>query len=346
MKSPVPYFGSKQRIAPWIASLLPAHEHYVEPFAGGLSVLLAKTQSLMETVNDLDGELMTFWRVLRDRPQDLVRVCALTPHARAEHAAAYSPAPDGDDLETARRVFIRLTQGRSGTLRRTGWRHYIDPCGSATSMSDRLDAAVTRLATAAERLHEVSLDCRPALDLIEKYGRGRDVLLYVDPPYLGSTRPWSNYRVEMKGEQEHRDLAAALVACRATVVLSGYDSPLYAELYEGWHRYEQKTMTGNAKTAKDRTEVLWSNRPLAGQDGLFAVGRLRPWARLADWADWEIRVRRGAWATTRPRTAVLASAFALTQPGRALYAWRHRNDPPPPKSPPVRVRRLYEDGQS
>jgi hypothetical protein len=72
----------------------------------------------------------------------------------------------------------------------------------------------------------------------------------------------------------------------------------------------------------------------------YAVGRLRPWDRLADWADWEIRVRRGAWATTGPRTAALAAAFALTQPGRALHAWRHRNDPPPPKSPPVRVRRV------
>jgi DNA adenine methylase len=270
MKSPVPYFGSKQTIAPWIASLLPDHEHYVEPFAGGLSVLLAKAPSLMETVNDLDGQLMTFWRVLRERPQDLIRACALTPHAHAEHAAAFTEEP-GDDLEIARRVWVRLTQGRGGTLRRTGWRHYIDPCGSGTSMPDRLDASVTRLAAAAERLHEVSLECRPALDLIGKYGRGREVLLYVDPPYLGSTRAWSNYRVEMKGEDAHRELAAALVDCRATVVLSGYDSPLYAELYDGWHRYATAAMTGNAKADKSRIEVLWANRPLGDQLDLFAT---------------------------------------------------------------------------
>ncbi|MFD4596783.1 DNA adenine methylase [Streptomyces sp. NPDC058464] len=269
MKPPVPYFGSKQTIADWIVDLLPAHEHYVEPFAGGLSVLLAKRPSLMETVNDLDGQLMTFWRVLRERPQDLIRACALTPHAHAEQIAAYADAPDGDDLETARRVWVRLTQGRSGTLRRTGWRHYIDPCGSGTSMPDRLDASVTRLAAAAERLHEVSLECRPALDLIGKYGRGREVLLYVDPPYLGTTRQWSNYRVEMKGEQEHRELAAALGDCRATVVLSGYHSPLYDELYDGWHRYETSTATGNAKGDKARTEVLWANQPLGDQLGLF-----------------------------------------------------------------------------
>ena len=82
LKSPVPYFGSKQRIAHWITSLLPDHDHYVEPFAGSLSVLLAKAPSRRETVNDLDAELMTFWRVLRDQPAELLRACMLTPHSR------------------------------------------------------------------------------------------------------------------------------------------------------------------------------------------------------------------------------------------------------------------------
>jgi DNA adenine methylase len=271
MKSPVPYFGSKQRIAPWIVSLLPDHDHYVEPFAGGLSVLLAKRQSPMETVNDLDGELMTFWRVLRDQPTELIRACALTPHSRAELAATWEPTDD--DLELARRIWCRLAQGRSGTLRNTGWRHYIDPAGSATSMPGYLEAYVDRLAAAAERLHRVSLESLPALDLITKYGKQPRVLLYVDPPYLGTTRGWgNNYRCEMKTELEHRELAAALADCKAAVVLSGYDSPLYLELYDGWHRHEQPTMTGNATTDKGRTEVLWSNVRLGDQLDLFADG--------------------------------------------------------------------------
>ncbi|MGW5691499.1 DNA adenine methylase [Streptomyces asiaticus] len=268
MKSPVPYFGGKQRIAPWIVSLLPDHDHYVEPFGGSLSVLLAKRPAPMETVNDLDGELMTFWRVLRDRPAELLRVCMLTPHSRAELAATWDPTDD--DLELARRIWCRLAQGRSGTLRNTGWRHYIDPAGSATSMPGYLEAYVNRLAAAAERLHAVSLEALPALDLIAKYGKQSRVLLYVDPPYLGSTRGWgNNYRVEMKTELEHRELAAALADCKAAVVLSGYHSPLYDELYEGWHRYEQTTMTGNATSDKGRTEVVWSNRVLGGQYDLF-----------------------------------------------------------------------------
>lgn len=268
MKSPVPYFGSKQRIAPWIASLLPDHGHYVEPFAGGLSVLLAKRPAPMETVNDLDGELMTFWRVLRDRPEELLRACFLTPHGRAELAATWDPTTD--ELELARRIWCRLAQGRSGTLRNTGWRHYIDPAGSSTSMPGYLEAYANRLAAGAERLHAVSLDALPALEVIARYGSRPGVLLYVDPPYLGETRGWgNNYRCEMKTAGEHRELAAALADCKATVVLSGYDSPLYAELYDGWHRYTQAAMTGNAKTDKARTEVLWANRPLGDQLDLF-----------------------------------------------------------------------------
>lgn len=269
MKSPVPYFGSKQRIAPRIVSLLPDHDHYVEPFAGGLSVLLAKAPSRMETANDLDGELMTFWRVLRDRPDDLLRACLLTPHSRSELAATWDPTED--ELELSRRIWCRLAQGRSGTLRNTGWRHYIDPAGSVTSMPGYLEAYVGRLAAAAERLRAVSLENLPALDLIAKYGAQPKVLLYVDPPYLGATRGWgNNYRVEMKTEAEHRALAAALADCRSSVVLSGYDSPLYAELYDGWHRQEMATMTGNAISNKGRTEVLWSNCEMAGQGSLFA----------------------------------------------------------------------------
>ncbi|MFZ4206805.1 DNA adenine methylase [Streptomyces griseoincarnatus] len=271
MKSPVPYFGSKQRVADWIVSLLPQHGHYVEPFCGGLSVLLAKSPSAMETVNDLDGDLVNFWRVLRDRPAELARVCELTPHSRAELTGAWEPTED--ELERARRVWVRLSQGRGGMMRRSGWRHYTTTSRSSFSMPDHLDAYRDRLLPAAERLMSVSLECLPALTVIGKYGAAADVLLYVDPPYLGTTRSHRNrYGEEMRGEREHRDLAAALNDCRAAVVLSGYHSPLYDELYTDWHQYAQQTTTGNAAGERARVEVLWSNRPLGAQPGLFEVG--------------------------------------------------------------------------
>lgn len=271
MKPPIGYYGSKNRIADQIAALFPQHLHYVEPYAGSLAVLLAKPPSQMETVNDLDGDIVTFWRVLRDRPDDLARVCALTPHARTEHATAWAGLQrPADELETARRVWVLLTQGRSGTLRKTGWRYYINPRGSTASMPAYLEAYRNRLAPAAERLMSVSLEARPALEIIAAYGQHPEVLLYVDPPYLSETRGGTNYRHEMQRPEQHMELATALAECNAAVVLSGYHSPLYDELYAGWHRHEIRTGTGQGGTYEQRIEVLWSNRPLGLQPALFA----------------------------------------------------------------------------
>ncbi len=273
LKPPLTYYGGKTTIAPQIASLLPAHDHYVEPFAGSLAVLLAKRPSRMETVNDLDGDLVTFWRVLRDRPLDLERVCAFTPHSRSEYETCRDFEASTDELETARRVWVRLTQGRGGQLRRvTGWRHFKDPGGSSFGMPGYLEAYRERFAPAAVRLIGVSLEARPALELIESYGSHPKALLYVDPPYLGSTRQWGNqYRHEMRTDDEHRELAAALRAIPAAVVLSGYPSDLYdVELYSDWDRIEIATQNSQGGARSERTEVLWSNRTFPAADlGLF-----------------------------------------------------------------------------
>lgn len=265
MRPPAPYFGSKQTIAQRLVALMPPHQHYVEPFCGSLAVLLEKPPVAHETVNDLDGALVTFWRVLRDRPDDLARVASLTPHSRVEHHAAYDLA-GCDELEVARRVWVQLTQGRGGTRRRTGWRFYRDPANSSTSMPGYLRGYVARMPPAAERLARVSLEARPALDVIRDYGSEPEVLLYVDPPYLGSTRSSRQYVVEMSRPEEHRELAEALLDCRAAVVLSGYASALYDELLAGWSRVELDAFTGQAGDAQARTEVLWSNRPLRQPD--------------------------------------------------------------------------------
>ncbi|MFI9406878.1 DNA adenine methylase [Nocardia sp. NPDC052316] len=276
MKPPMAYYGGKTTIAAKIADMLPEHGHYVEPFAGSLAILLAKPTARMETVNDIDGDLMTFWRVLRDRPEDLARVCALTPHSRAEHEASHGDLSGLEDLERARRVWVRITQSRTGTLRRTGWRHHVDPNGSGVSMPGYLAAYLERMLPAAERLAAVSLESRPALDLIGTYGRHRSALLYVDPPYLGSTRD-RNYRHEMGADTQHQELAAALHACQATVVLSGYASDLYdRELFSHWYRYEMASFTTQGGSRHERTEVLWSNYPLLTPDsGMLPLPEFR-----------------------------------------------------------------------
>jgi len=271
---PFAYYGGKTTKAAVIADLLPAHRHYVEPFAGSLAVLLAKPRVPFETVNDLDAALMTFWRVLRDRGAELAEACYQTPHSRAEHLAAYElTTVDGGELpelEVARRVWVQLAQGVGGTRRRTGWRHFQDPgVRSTVSMPDYLAAYVARMAPALDRLRQVSLEARPALDVIADYGRHSEVCIYADPPYLGSTRSSRQYAVEMSAASEHKALATALHDCRAAVVLSGYPSQLYDALYADWHRLDFAAFTGQANTEGRRTEALWSNRPLGVQPPLW-----------------------------------------------------------------------------
>lgn len=266
MKPPILYFGAKGRIADQIVGLMPEHAGYVEPFAGSLAVLLAKSPTKLEVVNDLDGALMTFWRVLRDRPAELIRAAANTPHSRAELEQSRDLA-DVDDLEQARRVWVALTQGRGASLRYpAGWRTFYDPAATNGSIGTYMNAYRDRLAPAAERIRNVSLECRDALDVIDDYGTAATNLLYVDPPYELTTRnPKLRYVHEFESEQDHRQLAEHLHACASVVMLSGYPSPLYDELYGDWYRHDVGSFTANATgAAQDRVEVVWCNRQLGG----------------------------------------------------------------------------------
>lgn len=254
MKPPMPYSGGKQAVADWIVSLMPPHRGYIEPFAGALSVLLAKPKSEMETVNDLDGAIVAFWRVLRDRPEDLERVCALTPHSRAEMLTARDLDVE-DAVEKARRVWVMLTQHRSARLRPSGWRFVHG--ANRKSLAAYLTGYVGRIAPAAERIREVSLECRDAIDVINAYGQQPDNLLYIDPPYLGSTRSGSQYRHELVTDSDHERLLEAILACKSAVMLSGYAAPLYDRALASWNRFEASTTN---VTGADRTEVLWTNR--------------------------------------------------------------------------------------
>lgn len=270
-KPPFPYYGGKQMLADRISSLLPPHDQYVEPYAGSLAVFLAKPRSAVEVINDLDQDLVHFWRTLRDHPDELETACGLTPHARAEHADILNAVnnPAEDPIERARRTWVLLTQGRSGgTARRTGWRHF-NAAGSNYSMPRYLQAYVNRFGPAVARLHGVTLECLPALDIIDAYGGHPRTALYVDPPYVTATRTGTGYRHEMT-DGDHRDLAKHLHRCNATVLLSGYASDLYDhELYPDWYRLEVPAGTGNGDRWRDRTEVIWSNRSLGVQMDLF-----------------------------------------------------------------------------
>jgi site-specific DNA-adenine methylase len=121
------YRGGKWRIAPWVIANLPPHECYVEPFAGGASVLLRKPPAEFECLNDLEGDVVAFWRVLRERPHELIAQILTTPFSREELARCQEPVngnlpPPAADLERARRLWARCYQGRGSSARKSGWR--------------------------------------------------------------------------------------------------------------------------------------------------------------------------------------------------------------------------------
>jgi DNA adenine methylase len=284
VRPPTNYYGGKGRLGPWIAGLLPAHRTFLEPFCGSAAVLFAKAPSPTEVLNDLDGQVVNFFRVLRDQPEDLVRALTLTPYARVEYEqpAAGFDAPGLGELERARRWFVRVNQSIShlaGRGRPSGWAAAFNTNGA--DHAHKFAATADRLQVCAERLRRVHLECRPAAEVIAKYAKAQaDAVVYCDPPYLASTRSARtkraglDYACEYATEAEHRALAEVLHATPATVLLSGYPSRLYAELYGGWWRLERTVQRPTSNVSGGRgavaVEVVWSNRPLATQLDLVA----------------------------------------------------------------------------
>jgi DNA adenine methylase len=278
MRPPFSYYGSKARLAPRIADLLPAHRTYIEPFAGSAAVLFAKPPSPVEIINDQDNNVVTFFRVLRNHADELVRVLRLTPYARAEYLAADLAADDLTDIERARRFFIRATQGfnGAGTGRWAGWSNGIR--NGSTSDAHSVATLVDQLHHFAGRLRRVVVEHRDAVEVIGTYD-APDAVLFLDPPYLASTRRSldrqrpKDYAVDSSGEPDHRRFAEAARACRGTVLLSGYASPLYDELYADWHRIDWTVQRSSSnrpgRPADSAVEVLWSNRPLGHEATLF-----------------------------------------------------------------------------
>jgi len=252
----MPYAGGKQRLADRIVSLMPSHHHYVEPFAGALSVLLAKPIAPLETINDLDGDIVTFWRVLRDRPGDLERMCALTPHARDVYQDSRHPVTTDNDLTQAWRVWVRLTQGRgSRTDGSSGWR-FVNGSTTRMTMAKYLTGYLARIGPAAERLRLVSIDHRPALDVIHGFDMP-GTLFYVDPPYLASTRTEPRtYRYDMGTMDDHQELLHTLRECHGQVILSGYRSDLYDQVLHDWTRID---LAAPSTSGRVRTDSLWLN---------------------------------------------------------------------------------------
>jgi DNA adenine methylase len=251
------YYGGKWRLAPWIVAHLPPHTCYVEPFGGAASVLLRKLPARYEVYNDLDGDVVGFFCVLRERPADLIEAIRRTPFARSEVDLACAPAPPGlDAVEGARRVYVRTWQGRHGlpARGRIGWRFERAASRSRTVVDDWCDPS--HLWAVAERLRRVQLECDDALRVLDRFD-APGTLYYVDAPYPAAARSarWATcaYAHELSDEG-HRRLADALHTLSGMAVVSGYPCPLYRQLYAGWPAVARPARTHGPRAA---TEVLW-----------------------------------------------------------------------------------------
>jgi DNA adenine methylase len=262
------WYGGKFSHLDWLLPLLPDAHHYCEPFAGSGAILLNRAPSPVETYNDMDGEVVNFFRVLREQKDALTEAIGLTPFSREEFGIACSLEPDLTPLERARRFYVRARQVRTGlaqtaTLGR--WANCKDTSRAGMSgVVSRWLGGVDALPQIAERLLRVQIENRPAIDVIKLYDSER-TLFYADPPYIHDTRGDSNaYGYEMTDAQ-HRDLADVLNGVQGRVALSNYDCALMNELYPAprWLKTTGEERTIHS-TKDKRREALWTNYDLRG----------------------------------------------------------------------------------
>lgn len=262
---PFRWYGGKYSHLDFILPQLPKTHQYIEPFGGSAAVLINRDPSPVETYNDLDGDVVTFFKVLRENRDELLEKIALTPFSREELAKAVERKNDDDltDIEQARLFFVRAGQTRSGLAQEaTPGRWAYCKSTSRRDMSgavSRWHGRLEQLYDVADRLRRVQIENKPAIEVIERHD-DEDSLFYCDPPYPHEARGDTNSYGHEMSDDEHRELAEVLRNIDGKAAVSGYKCDLYEEIFEdhGWERIdaEEKTM----HTTKDtRQESLWVN---------------------------------------------------------------------------------------
>jgi DNA adenine methylase len=256
------WYGGKFSHLDWLLPLLPTTHHYCEPFGGSASVLLNRDSSPVETYNDLDGEVVNFFKVLREDYDELIRLISLTPFSREEFYLSLSHDNEStDSLERARIFFVRARQVRTGLAQTASlgrWANCKNTSrGGMAGVVSRWLGSVRDLPEIANRLLRVQIENRPALELIEVYD-DKKTLFYCDPPYPHNSRGDSKaYRFEMD-DREHGSLAKVLRRCKGRVAISGYRCEVMDKLYSGWRRIDATPKKCHS-IKKIRQEALWVN---------------------------------------------------------------------------------------
>ncbi|HZP32333.1 MAG TPA: DNA adenine methylase [Candidatus Acidoferrales bacterium] len=256
------WYGGKYSHLQWLLPLLPGCHHYCEPFGGSAAVLINRHPSPVETYNDLDGEVTTFFRVLRDNGDLLVKAIGLTPFSREEFFIACSANVDKiSDFERARRFFIRARQVRTGLAQTASIGRWAN-CKNTTragmsGVVSRWLGSVDLLPEIAERLLRVQIENRPAVELIKLYD-DKQTLFYCDPPYPHASRTDSKAYGNEMTDCDHTELARALHRIRGKAAVSGYRCDLTDTLYKDFRRFDAPAKLCHS-VKKRRQEALWVN---------------------------------------------------------------------------------------
>lgn len=278
LTQPIKWHGGKHYLAKRIVDLMPPHTRYLEPFAGGLSVLLRKPcEGIAEWVNDTHRHLTNFWQVLQHDHlfEQFRRHVEAIPLSEQEFETAQSLTKllgwhgnmkDGSMSSEAKVMraaffFVTMRQSRQGL-----GRDYCTPTRrTRRGMNEQVSAwltAVDGLPDVHQRLRRVEVWNRPAIDAIKKLD-GPDLLVYADPPYVHSTRSTTGEYAHEMTEWQHAELLDVLRGMEGKFILSGYRCELYDRDAEsaGWRRVDfDLPNNASSKTTKERkTECVWMN---------------------------------------------------------------------------------------
>jgi DNA adenine methylase len=258
------WYGGKFSHLDWLLPLLPSCHHYCEPFGGSAAVLINRSPSPVETYNDMDGEVVNFFRVLREKKDELLYQIGMTPFSREEFLKAIETNGNGrflSDVEQARRFFVRARQVRTGLAQTASigrWANCLNTsrAGMAGAVSRWL-GSVAGLEFIAARLLRVQIENDSAINIITRYDSS-ETLFYCDPPYPHESRGDSKaYSYEMS-DADHVNLSCVLHNAKGKVAVSGYDCDLMHELYKDWRAHREKPKKA-LSIKKERQEVLWTN---------------------------------------------------------------------------------------
>jgi len=257
------WYGGKFSHLDWLLPQLPDSFHYCEPFAGSGAVLLNRAPSPVETYNDIDGEVVNFFKALREEKDALIEQIALTPFSREEFGIACKLDPKLTNLERARRFYIRARQVRTGLAQTATigrWANCKNTSRSGMSgVISRWLGGVEQLDFIAERLLRVQIENRPAIDVIKLYD-SKETLFYCDPPYIHETRgDTKSYGFEMT-DDNHKELSKILNSVEGLAAISNYECELMEDLYPSgkWMKILSPEKTIHS-TKGIRQEVLWVN---------------------------------------------------------------------------------------